>query len=207
VLDVLPTRFGKYGLTIHPEKTRLVPFVRPSSRPFPPDVPGAAPRESFDFLGFTHFWSRSKKGHAVVKRKTAGSRFRRAVKKIADWCRLNRHLPIAEQRQVLWQKLRGHFQYYRGVLGNGRCLWDFRERVQEIWKKWLSRRGGPVPWPPARLNVARAVARPGAYHRAPRSDEPDALLRPPEGRLATAAPTWQLRSPLRQGSLGKEKAM
>jgi group II intron reverse transcriptase/maturase len=146
VLDVLPKRFGKYGLTIHPDKTRLVPFVRPSSRPLPPDHGGAPPPGAFDFLGFKHFWSRSKKGFWVVKRKTAGSRFQRAVKRITVWCRLNRHRPIREQFQALWQKLRGHFQYYGGVVGNGRCLWCFRERVKDLWRKWLSRRGGRAPW-------------------------------------------------------------
>ncbi len=153
VLDVLPKRFGKYGLTIHPDKTRLVPFVRPPSRPSS-SGPSAVPAPgSFDFLGFTHFWSRSKKGNWVVKRKTAGSRFRRAVKKIADWCRLNRHLPFADQYRALWQKLRGHFQYYGGVLSNGRSLWCFRERVQEIWQRWLSRRSGQ-----AGLSWARMAA-------------------------------------------------
>jgi RNA-directed DNA polymerase len=153
VLDVLPKRFGKYGLTIHPDKTRLLPFVRPASRPSSSGVQGVPPPGSFDFLGFTHFWSRSKKGYWVVKRKTAGSRFQRAVKKIADWCRLNRHLPIGEQFQALWLKLRGHFQYYGGVIGNGRSLWCFRTRVQELWRKWLSRRGGTKPWTWARLNA------------------------------------------------------
>jgi RNA-directed DNA polymerase len=148
VLDVLPKRFGKYGLTIHPDKTRLVPFGRPPRRSLP-DRPGSAAEPgSFDFLGFTHFWSRSKQGFWVVKRKTAGSRFQRAVKTIAQWCRLNRHLPIGVQYQALWQKLRGHFQYYGGLPGNGRSLWCFRERVQEIWRKWLSRRSrrAPLSW-------------------------------------------------------------
>jgi len=77
-----------------------------------------------------------------VRRKTAGSRFRRALKQIAAWCRLNRHRPIGAQFQALGQKLRGHFQYYGGVIGNGRSLWCFRERVQEVWRKWLSRRSG-----------------------------------------------------------------
>jgi RNA-directed DNA polymerase len=167
VLDVLPKRFGKYGLTIHPDKTRLVPFVRPPSRPPSPAAPTVPVPGSFEFLGFTHFWSRSKKGNWVVKRTTAGSRFRRAIRKIADWCRLNRHRPIGEQYQTLWQKLRGHFQYYGGLLGNGRALWCFRERVEETWRKWLSRRSGagwvswarlhawlqrcPLPPPPSRV--------------------------------------------------------
>jgi RNA-directed DNA polymerase len=109
VLDVLPKRFGKYGLTIHPDKTRLLPFGRPDRVPAAAGVQSEPQQGSFDFLGFTHFWSRSKQGRWVVKRKTAGSRFQRAVKRIGDWCRLNRHLPIGVQYQALWQKLRGHF--------------------------------------------------------------------------------------------------
>jgi group II intron reverse transcriptase/maturase len=148
VLDVLPKRFGKYGLTLHPDKTRLVPFVRPPSRPPTTGAAGVVLPGSFDFLGFRHYWSRSKKGSWVVKRKTAGSRLQRALRRIADWCRRNRHLPIGEQFQALWRKLQGHFRYYGGVVGNGRALWCFRTRVQEIWRKWLSRRSGKgrLPW-------------------------------------------------------------
>ena len=153
VLAVLPQRFGKYGLTIHPDKTRLVPFVRPASRSSATRTTGAPPPGSFDFLGFTHCWSRSKKGLWVVKRKTAGSRFRRAIKQITAWCRRNRHLPIGVQFQALERKLRGHFRYYGAVIGNGRSLWCFRERVQEIWRKWLSRRSGKAWLPWARMNA------------------------------------------------------
>jgi RNA-directed DNA polymerase len=147
VLAVLPKRFGNYGLTIHPDKTRLVPFVRPTS---PSSLPGhqvAPPAGSFDFLGFTHYWSRSKKGNWVVKRKTASSRFRRAFKKIAVWCRLNRHRSLREQYQALWYKLRGHFSYY-GVIGNLPALQRFRFEVLGLWRKWLSRRhrSGPLSW-------------------------------------------------------------
>jgi RNA-directed DNA polymerase len=151
VLEVLPKRFGKYGLTLHPEKTRLVPFVRPARRPAAAGCQGVPQSGSFDFLGFTHFWSRSKKGLWVVKRKTARSRFRRALGKIDAWCRLHRHRPIGEQFQALWQQLRGHYQYYGGVIGNGRSLWCFRDRVQDIWRKWLSRRGGTARWTWARM--------------------------------------------------------
>jgi len=148
VLAVLPQRFGKYGLTIHPDKTRLVPFVRPARCSSSSGVQSVPPPGSFDFLGFRHFWSRSKKGFWVVKRKTAGSRFQRALKQIAVWCRLNRHRSIGEQYQALWRKLQGHFRYYGGVIGNGRALWCFRVRVQELWRKWLSRRNaqGRLPW-------------------------------------------------------------
>lgn len=152
VLAVLPKRFGKYGLTIHPDKTRLVPFQRPASRPAEFDTPGVPAPGSFDFLGFTHYWSRSKRGFWVVKRQTAGSRFRRAVKKIAEWCRLNRHLPIEEQYGALAQKLRGHYAYYGGLIGNLRCLQRFRFEVTRLWRKWLSRRRRRGRWSWARLN-------------------------------------------------------
>ncbi len=140
VLDVLPKRFGKYGLTIHPEKTHLVPFVRPSRYPRRPGLAAETQPGSFDFLGFTHYWSRSKKGNWVVKRKTAGSRFHRAVKRIGEWFRLNRHLPLMEQIQTFALKLKGHYAYYGGVVGNLRCLQRFRYEAVRLWQKWLSRR-------------------------------------------------------------------
>ncbi len=152
VLDVLPKRFGKYGLTIHPDKTRLVPFGRPSRYPRRPGSEAETQPGSFDFLGFTHYWSRSKKGNWVVRQKTAGSRFHRAVKKIGEWFRLNRHLPIGEQCQTFAQKLRGHYAYYGGVVGNLRCLQRFRYEAVRLWPKWLSRRKrrGQFSW--ERLN-------------------------------------------------------
>jgi RNA-directed DNA polymerase len=146
VLEVLPKRFGKYGLTLHPEKTRLVPFQRPASTPSEP--PEDEPRPgTFDLLGFTHCWGRSRRGFWVVQRRTARSRSRRALRMIADWCRTNRHLPVAEQCQILGQKLRGHFAYY-GITGNMRALQSFRYLVVLTWYKWLTRRQrqGTLPW-------------------------------------------------------------
>jgi group II intron reverse transcriptase/maturase len=140
VLDVLPKRFGKYGLTIHPDKTRLVPFRRPGRGHLRPGLEAEPQPGSFDFLGFTHYWSRSKKGPWVVKRKTAGSRFHRAVKRIGEWFRLNRHLPLLEQIQTFALKLKGHYLYYGGVMGNLRCLQRFRYEAVRLWQKWLSRR-------------------------------------------------------------------
>jgi RNA-directed DNA polymerase len=147
VLEVLPKRFGKYGLTLHPDKTRLVPFHRPprdSARSVPQSYP---PPGTFDLLGFTHYWGRSWKGYWVVKQKTAKSRFRRALARITQWCRVNRHRPLAEQHHTLNQKLEGHYGYY-GVTNNGRALYRFREAVVRIWRQWLSRRksGGLIPW-------------------------------------------------------------
>jgi len=139
VMDVLPKRFDRYGLTIHPDKTRLVPFRRPPLRPTRTGGPSTAGPGTFDLLGFTHYWARSRKGNWVVKRKTAASRFTRAVRTVAQWCRNHRHRPIPEQHQTLCQKLRGHYAYY-GITGNSIALARFREEVRRLWWKWLGRR-------------------------------------------------------------------
>lgn len=139
VLAVLPKRFGKYGLTVHPEKTKLVDFRRPLHDGRPRGGSDGGRPGTFDLLGFTHYWSRSRKGNWVVKRKTAKSRFTRAVRTIAHWCRDNRHHPIAQQHAVLSQKLRGHYAYY-GITGNSLALNRFRDQVQYVWRKWLARR-------------------------------------------------------------------
>jgi RNA-directed DNA polymerase len=147
VMDVLPKRFGKYGLTIHPEKTRLVSFRRPPYSSSPKGGPDGGRPGTFDLLGFTHYWSRSRKGNWVVKRKTSASRFTRAVRTTAQWCRNNRHRPIAEQHQALSQKLRGHYAYY-GITGNSIAMNRFREEMRRVWRKWLVRRkrGNRPPW-------------------------------------------------------------
>jgi len=145
VMDVLPKRFGKYGLAIHPEKTRLIYFGKPAEHDQGTSNP---PRwQKFDFLGFTHYWGRSRKGKRVIKRKTQGSRFTRALKKVAEWCRRNRHAPLGEQQRALTQKLQGHYAYY-GITGNIRCLNSFCYEVRKVWHKWLSRRsrGQPMTW-------------------------------------------------------------
>jgi RNA-directed DNA polymerase len=169
VLDVLPKRFGKYGLTLHPEKTRLVPFQRP--RPVARTGADRGERPgTFDFLGFTHYWGRTRTGSWAVKRKTARDRFRRSLRAVTEWCREHRHLPLAEQWVALTAKLRGHFAYY-GITGNTRSLGSFRHHVRRAWHKWLSRRSDKarIPWerlgglerryplPPARLGHARLV--------------------------------------------------
>jgi hypothetical protein len=174
VLAVLPKRFEKYGLTIHPEKTRLVRFERPARDSGRGDAGGAATSGSFDFLGFTHYWARSRKGNWVVKRKTAKNRFQRGVWSLTDWSRRNRHLPIAEQHARISRKLRGHFAYY-GITGNSQALSRLRTAATWVWKRWLSRRrrGGwcswdwlnrllaryPLPQPIEIHSVCRPVAR------------------------------------------------
>src|SRR5208337_3312371 len=147
IMEVLPKRMSKYGLTVHPEKTRLVRFQPPQADDS--DTEGREPpvATTFDFLGFTHYWGRSQRGAWVVKRKTAASRLKRALSTLSDWCRKNLHLPIREQHQKLTQKLRGHYGYY-GIIGNFYSLLEFRETARGIWRRWLSRRrrDGEVTW-------------------------------------------------------------
>jgi len=132
VHDVLPKRFGKYGLTLHPAKTRLVRFERPNSK-------GTNEPESFDFLSFTHYWARSLWGHWVIKQKTASSRFTRSLNRIGEWCRRRLHAPIHEQHRHLSRALRGHYEYF-GIIGNSVALGRFSYEVHRVWHKWLARR-------------------------------------------------------------------
>lgn len=144
VLEVLPKRFEKYGLTLHPDKTRLVRFQAPAGKDR--DKDGSGPG-TFDFLGFTHFWAKSWKGGWVVKRKTASDRFTRAIRALSMWCRKYRHLRLGVQWQMLCRKLRGHYAYY-GIIGNTRNIGWFRHEAERIWHKWLSRRSykARIPW-------------------------------------------------------------
>ncbi len=136
VLEVLPKRFGKYGLALHPDKTRLLHFRRPVRRP---RSGGHSKSETFSFLGFTHLWTKSRQGNWVIKQRTARDRFTKALTRVSRWCRDNRHQPVRWQWQVLTQKLRGHFGYY-GITGNFEAIWRFQAEVQRVWRKWLHRR-------------------------------------------------------------------
>jgi len=138
VFDVLPKRFGKYGLRLHPAKTKLVQFQRPSGDLSPKDKGGSRPG-TFEFLGFLLYWGRSRKGNWVIKYKTASGRLSRALRRVSTWCKANRHLPIGVQHRILTRKLRGHDAYY-GITWNFRALQRFRQGVRVAWRKWLSRR-------------------------------------------------------------------
>lgn len=158
VQAVLAKRFARFGLTLHPTKTRLVCF-RPPLR-------GRA-RESFDLLGFTHYWGKSRRGRWTIKRKTAKDRFRRGLKRLAQWCRTYRHLPIAEQHAILSRKLKGHYNYF-GISGNYRSISRLRFFVERVWVKWLGRRSqrGWLNWEKAaRLMSAFALPSPYIRHR------------------------------------------
>jgi len=134
ILAVLPRRFNRYGLTIHSEKTKLVRFGEP------PKGQGGGKPETFDFLGFTHYWAKTRRGNWVIKRKTARKRQRRSIKSLWQWCKKNRHLSLREQYRVLCQKLNGHYQYY-GIVGNYRQMAKLYYRAIQGWRYWLNRRG------------------------------------------------------------------
>jgi len=134
VMDVLPKRFAKYGLQIHPEKSRLLAFGKPASRK---EVTRGD--NTFDFLGFTHYWARSRHGAWVIKRKTASKKVRKTVQALWIWCRTHRHKDLRKQHQILCSKLRGHFQYF-GVRCNMRAMEVVRHHARRAWKFWLNRR-------------------------------------------------------------------
>lgn len=143
LMEVLPKRFGKYGLTLHPEKTRLIAFHRPSRQSHDRDgKPG-----TFDLLGFTHYWGLSRKGYWVIRRQTMRKRLTRALRATATWCQEHMHEKVAKQHRTLSAMVRGHYQYY-GITGNYRALATFYYWVRRIWQRWLNRRNRErsMPW-------------------------------------------------------------
>ena len=137
VQGMLTERFSEYGLTVHPDKTRLVDFRHPHHSGRKRD--GYSKPDTFDLLGFTHYWGKSRKGNWTVKKKTMSKRLTRSVRSIYQWCRKHRHQPVPEQWKKLSQKVRGHYAYY-GVTGNGRMLNNFRHEARRAWRTWLNRR-------------------------------------------------------------------
>jgi group II intron reverse transcriptase/maturase len=139
VYEVLPKRFGRYGLAIQEAKSRWLDFSRPK---------GKGPGQGvFEFLGFTHYWGKSRKGNPVVRRKTSGKKLKGAIRRVYQWCKLNRHMPVKQQWSQLSRKLNGHYGYY-GITGNSRSLKGYYEQVKCSWRKWLNRRSrkSDMPW-------------------------------------------------------------
>ena len=134
IMAVLPKRVARFGLTIHPTKTALIAFRKPEAR-----QASAQGHGTFEFLGLTHYWARSRRGFWVIKRRTARKRLCRTKKALWRWCRTNRHAPVKYQYQMLCLKLRGHFRYY-GIRGNFRLLEEVRRSAEKAWRYWLSRR-------------------------------------------------------------------
>jgi RNA-directed DNA polymerase len=160
VYQVLPKRFERFGLSLHPDKSRLVQFSRPYWKQ------GKGPG-SFAFLGLTHYWAKTLSGGWTIKRKTQGKRLSRFLSGIAEWCKANRHEPIGEQHQILKAKLRGHYQYY-GLRGNFKMLEVAYEHTLAVWKRGLVRRNSKdrMSWQKfaARVEEIFALPKPCIVH-------------------------------------------
>jgi group II intron reverse transcriptase/maturase len=140
-LDALPKRFGRYGLALHPDKTRLVAFRRPDRVDNDDDQPG-----TFNLLGFTLYWGRSRNGNWVVMKQTAKDRFNRALRRVSEWCREHRHDSLETQHLALARKLTGHYAYF-GITTNYRSISRFAYTVMLVWWRALARRSQRAfPW-------------------------------------------------------------
>jgi RNA-directed DNA polymerase len=162
---VLPMRLGKFGLRLNAHKTRLLAFGKRHA--------WRAQRtgqrlETFDYLGFTHYWGRSRTGQVRLKRKTSKKRLRRALKAVKEWLRNARDVwKLPDLWQALARKMRGHFNYF-GVSDNSRALAQFREAVRQLAFKWLNRRSQrrSFTWESFARYVARhPLPRPGRLVR------------------------------------------
>ena len=132
VRTALGGRLARYKLALNEQKTRLVGFTRPRNGHPSPDV--------FDFLGFTFYWGRSRKGAPWPKVKTSGKRMRSKLKAVNTWGRsIRNRYPLNYIWAVFCSKLRGHIQYY-GVSFNFRAVQNFQEKARRILFKWLNRR-------------------------------------------------------------------
>jgi RNA-directed DNA polymerase len=129
VYNTVPKRFEKYGLTIHPEKTRMINYS-----------PGNKKEgNTFDFLGFTHYWAKSKRGKWVIKRKTKKGKVNQIIKALHDYCKTWRHFKVVEQWMDLCKKIKGYYAYF-AIPGNFKFLEQIRRKAIEYWFKWLNRR-------------------------------------------------------------------
>ena len=145
LLAALRDRLMQFGLSVHEGKTRLIEFGR-----FAVERRAAAGQrrpETFNFLGFTHYCSKTRNGKFVVKRKTQAKRLARKLKAIREDMLDRMHTPVREQHRWLRQVLRGHYQYY-GVIFNYRALRMFKDCVVRLWRKTLGKRSqkGRVTW-------------------------------------------------------------
>jgi group II intron reverse transcriptase/maturase len=131
---VLEKRLKRFGLTLHPDKTRLLPFWRPPTT----QQSGQGPA-TFDFVGFTFYWRRTRTGHWRMGCKTRRASLRRAKQALYDWCRRHRHQSVEAQHAALSRRLRGHFNYF-GVNGNFQSLLQLVGATKRAWYKWLCRR-------------------------------------------------------------------
>jgi len=130
-------RFAKFDLELHPDKTQVIHFGRGTR-----DKSGRDKHlpHSFDFLGFTHYWGKSRRGNWILCRKTSSKRLRRACKELSAWLKMIRSsAKLKEWWPILQAKLRGHYQYY-GISGNSRAMCRYCDVTDHLIFKWLNRR-------------------------------------------------------------------
>ena len=158
VLKALRKRLSKYGLELHPKKTRLVKFRKPEAFA---KTAKASGNGTFDFLGFTYYWTRSSRGKWVVRRRTMGKRLSRSIRSMTKWCRDNLHMPLPEQHKALTRKLLGTYGYY-GIKCNYESLKPVYHHVRKSWRKWLSRRDRDsiVTWEKFREQIEKSFPLP-----------------------------------------------
>jgi RNA-directed DNA polymerase len=165
VMEMLSARMAEYGLSVHPDKTRLIDFRHPSHTGRKRD--GRPKPDTFDLLGFTHYWDKTCKGDWTVRKATMSGRLTRAVRSIYQWCRDHRHWPVDKQWRILSAKVMGHYAYY-GVIGNNRMLNNFCHEVRRAWRKWLGRRNRKrrMTWEEfGRMEERYAIPPPRIYHQ------------------------------------------
>ena len=150
ILGVLPKRMEKYGLKLHSAKTKLVRFQPPSNEQEEKES------ETFIFLGFTHYWGKTRNGRWTIKRKIAAKRIKRTMRNLWQWCKVNRHIAVKDQYQTLCKKLRGWYHYY-ALPCNYAIMSAVRNRTTRFWHYWLSRRSSdsPITWNKFAIVMAR----------------------------------------------------
>ena len=172
VMKVLSKRLERYNLTLHSEKTKLICLNSNHE---------TEKADTFDFLGFTHYMSRSRKGWPVLKCKTSSKKMTASLQRLHLWLKVNQHKPVNELIEIINQKLRGHYNYY-GIPFNSRSLHSYYEQVKRKLHWFLNRRGGRQKWNWERyvmlINNWNPLVRPKIYHRRilanPHTEEPDA---------------------------------
>ncbi len=162
----LRERLAKFGLELHPGKTRLIEFGRyaASNR----RQRGEGKPDTFDFLGFTHACGRTRKGYFQVVRLTMKKRFRAKLKALKAELRYRLHLSIPEVGKWLKKVMNGYYQYH-AVPGNSRILWSFRYHVGRLWFRALKRRSqrSKLTWERMERIIDRRLPRPRILHPYP----------------------------------------
>jgi RNA-directed DNA polymerase len=177
-LEQMRERLGKFALSLHPEKTRLIEFGRFAAERR--QRQGFGKPETFNFLGFTFICGKTRAGKFQIKRKTRGDRMRAKLKEIKQEMRRRMHQPIPEQGKWLGRVVRGYFNYH-AVPTNGRALDVFRHHVTDLWRRTLRRRGQKH-----RMTWTRMTQLVDAWLPKP------TILHPwPSDRFAVTHPSWE----------------